>query len=442
MSGIRNVIAAIAVAFLGAAHAARAAEPAPTSMPAPRQLVSAIDDLIDANYVIAATRPALKSTLESSLAAGRYDGLDPRTLSDHLTEDMRAVAHDKHLSVRFDPDSAAHLSTQADKPDTATLAYFAKQDRAKNYGVSELRVLDGNVRVMTYDGFMWDGAASAAAIDNAVDFLRGGDAAIIDIRRNGGGSPEASAYLASYFIAPGQKLVTFYLRNDPPTISRSVKVHGRPLSGIPVYVLTSGFTASAAEEFTSHVARFRFATLVGETTAGAAHRNEIYPLPGGYVISISIGRPELPGGGNWEGKGVAPQIAAPSEQALDLAHAAALGVLAKAAPQEKVRYERLQAGAAARAKPATPTLALEKYAGRYGAATITVDGDHLVASERRGQKIRLIALSPDLFAADIDPTVQMRFVIDKGETTDLEIDPLEGGTPIRMPKDRPTPPPP
>ena len=427
---VRIIIAAIAAAVLGGAIPAGAAEPAPT----PRQLVGAIETLIDANYVIVPMRPALKSALEKSLAAGRYDGLDPRTLSDRITDDMGAVAHDKHLSVRFAPDSAGHLSPNPGEPDAAALAYFARQDRAQNYGVTQLRILDGNVRVMTYDGFMWDGAESAAAIDNAMDFLRGGDAVIIDIRRNGGGSPDASAYLASYFIPPGQKLVTFYLRNDRPTTSSSVKVHGQPLKGIPVYVLTSGFTASAAEEFTSHVARLKFATLVGQTTAGAAHRNEIYPLPGGYVISISIGRPELPGGGNWEGIGVTPQIAVTSEAALDTAHAAALGVLAaKAPPQDRARFERLQAGAWARAAPATPALALERYAGRYGTATVTVEGDHLVATQGPGSEVTLLTLAPDLFAADIDPTVQMRFVVDKGEATALEIMPLEGPT-ARMSK--------
>ena len=427
MFGMRILIVAMGLALLGASVPA-AADSAPT----PRELVTAIEGMIDANYVIVDMRPILKSALEKSLAAGRYDGADPRTLSERITEDMRAVAHDKHLGVRFDPDSAAHLSQHPDAQDAAATAYFAKQDRAQNFGVTQLRILDGNVRVMTYDGFMWDGPASAAAIDNAMDFLRGGDAAIIDIRRNGGGSPDASAYLASYFVRPGEKLVTFYLRNDSPTTSRSVRVHGQSLTGRPVYVLTSGFTASAAEEFSSHVARLKFGILVGETTAGAAHRNEIYPLPGGYVISISIGRPELPGGGNWEGKGVAPQISVASDLALDTAHAAALGALgARAAPEDRGRYQRLQAGAAARAAPATPALPLERYAGRYGLTTVTVEGDHLVASA--GQKTRLLPLTPDLFAADIDPTVQMRFTVEKGETTAIEIAPLQG-PPRRMPK--------
>ena len=163
-------------------------------------------------------------------------------------------------------------------------------------------------------------------------FLRGGDAIVIDLRHNGGGSPQAVNYLASYFVLPQTKLVTFHLKNDPPTDSVSQQVPGGPIARIPTYVLTSGGSASAAEEFASHVAGFGFGKLVGKTTAGAAYRNEFFPVPGGYVISISIGRPELPKGGNWEGKGVAPAIPAPAGKALEAAHwnvtqaAAGLGI--------------------------------------------------------------------------------------------------------------------
>ena len=49
--------------------------------------------------------------------------------------------------------------------------------------------------------------------------------------------------------------------------------------GKPLYVLTSGGTASAAEEFTGHVAGYKLGELIGENTAGAGFRNEFYPLP-------------------------------------------------------------------------------------------------------------------------------------------------------------------
>ncbi len=106
---------------------------------------------------------------------------------------------------------------------------------------------------------------------------------------------------------------------------------------------------------------------------------------------------------------------------------------AKAKPEDREMYVRLQAGAAARAAPVKPTLALERYAGRYGKMTIAVEGDHLVASSTRGPSTSLLAVGPDLFAADIDPTVQLRFSVDKGEVTAVEMEPLNE-PPSRTPK--------
>ncbi|WP_204321911.1 S41 family peptidase, partial [Streptococcus pneumoniae] len=105
-----------------------------------------------------------------------------------------------------------------------------------------------------------------------------------------GGSPDAVRRIASYFVAPGTPLVTFHMRNAAPTTSTSEAVPGGRMQ-VPLYVLTSNRAASAAEEFVSHVARLGFGTLVGETTAGAAYRNEHYAVPGGFVISVSVGYP-------------------------------------------------------------------------------------------------------------------------------------------------------
>src|SRR5205809_7270344 len=88
------------------------------------------------------------------------------------------------------------------------------------------------------------------------------------------------------------------------------------MAGKPLYVLTSGGTGSAAEEFAYHVKMFKLGTLVGETTAGAANNDTIYPIAPGFVASISTGRAIHPvSHDNWEGTGVAPDIAIAADQA-------------------------------------------------------------------------------------------------------------------------------
>ena len=48
--------------------------------------------------------------------------------------------------------------------------------------------------------------------------------------------------------------------------------------------------------------------------------------------------------------------------------------------------------------------------------------------------VRLLPMTPDLFAAEIDPTVQNHFDVDKGEATAMVVGPLNGA-PSRTAKD-------
>lgn len=71
--------------------------------------------------------------------------------------------------------------------------------------------------------------------------------------------------------------------------------------GKPLYVLTSGGTGSAAEGFVGHVGGYRLGEVVGETTAGAGFRNDLLPIAGGFILSVSVARAVLASTGkDWE----------------------------------------------------------------------------------------------------------------------------------------------
>ena len=196
-------------------------------------------------------------------------------------------------------------------------------------------------------------------------------------------------------------------------------------------MLTSNRAASAAEEFVSHVARLGFGTLVGETTAGAAYRNEHFAVPGGFVMSVSIGYPELPGGGNWEGKGVPPKIAVPADRALDRAQQDAAQKLAeKAQGPQRTELEWTAALYAARATPVAPARALAAYAGRYGARTVAVENGALTWQRDGGVKSAMVPLGGDLFAFEFDPATRVRFT-GEGAVTGVIIERADGsGNPV------------
>lgn len=421
----------LAAALAAAAPLTSAAPPAAAQTAAnfdSRAAVESVRKALRENYVVKERRAALDAALAKGLAGGRYAVTDPQEFATRINADLEAVAHDKHLNLRHNPDLAAQIGTGAQRDDATESAYWRDLARRANEGVRELRVLDGNVRLMRYDGFFWNGEASKVAIDAGMAFLRGGDAIVIDLRTNGGGSPDAVRRLASYFVPAGAKLVTFHMRDEAPSVSHAeASVPGGRITGVPVYVLTSGGTASAAEEFSAHVAGFGFGTLVGETTAGAAYRNDFFAVPGGFVLSASVGRPELPAGGDWEGKGVAPKLAVAPDLALDRAMQDALAKLApKASGPQRTELEWSAARYAARAAQARPGLPASAYAGRYGERSVTADATGLVYQRDGGLRTPLIPLGGDLFALEHDPRARLRFVTAGGAVTGFVLERVDG----------------
>jgi C-terminal processing protease CtpA/Prc len=87
-----------------------------------------------------------------------------------------------------------------------------------------------------------------------------------------------------------------------------------------IYVLTSGYTGSAAEHLTLALKRTRRATIIGETTAGMGHFGRVVELPAGFFAFIPIGRPLDPATGiGWEGIGIKPHLEVPARNALETA---------------------------------------------------------------------------------------------------------------------------
>lgn len=392
-------------------------------------VVADVRRIIADNYVVREKRAPLDAALAAAQAAGRYDGIDAATLSERVTADLAAVANDGHLGLRFAPTEAAGMTApQAD--DDESDPFMDEQARRTNHGITDLRVLDANIRYINYRGFMWsgrNGRDSAAVVDRAAAFLRDGDAIIIDLRDNGGGDPRAVRHLASYFVPPKTRLITFHLRSAPPEVVHSAaKVAGGRIQGKPVYVLTSRRSFSAAEEFASHARYFGFATLVGGTTGGGAYRNALYPVARQYILSVSIGRPELSDGSNWEGKGVEPKIAVSPDLALDAALADALGRIAQASSGgDRAVASRLAIYHQSLVRTVDPVRSVDAYVGTYGQRVVRKDITGLTIQRGNGPVSRLIPIGPDRFALSGDPTTQAVFT-GTDRITGLDIERADG----------------
>jgi hypothetical protein len=396
-----------------------------------RRIVAEVRRLIAERYVLAERRPVLDAVLAQGLASGRYGVSDPAALAGRINADLKRVGRDKHLSFTFDPERASRPA--ANKEPAPDPSGVARHIRAANHGVTELRLLPGNVRYMAYDNFYWTGSKSATALDTAMRFLADGDAIIIDVGRNQGGSADAAEYLISHFLPANQMLFTYYgsYQGGP---ARTIPVSTVPdlpagrVIGKPLYVLTSSASFSAAEAFAGMVGGHRIGEVIGENTAGGGFANEVVPMNGLFVLSISTGRIVLTSTGrDWEGAGIAPTIPAPYATALDSAHVHALRRLGtRAAESDRPAMEAMAEGIEARARPGTPAAPLQAYAGSYGERSVLLEEGKLWYRRAAGPRRQLVPLGGNRFTFGDDPSLRIVFHAADARVTAMEVGPATG----------------
>jgi hypothetical protein len=173
---------------------------------------------------------------------------------------------------------------------------------------------------------------------------------------------------------------------------------------VPVYVLTSDYTFSGAEEFSNNLRELKRATIVGETTGGGAHPVDFKIINDLFALKVSIGRAINPvSKKNWEGTGVEPHVKVPADSALAVAYLMALDTLAATAadPREKQELSVIRAVKKAELDAVTvPEPVLKKYPGTYGIRTISLDKGWLYFQREQGPKLKLLPLSETTFVID------------------------------------------
>jgi len=123
-----------------------------------------------------------------------------------------------------------------------------------------------------------------------------------------------------------------------------------PLRHAKVYLLVSNQTASAAEHLSLELKSSGRATLIGEATAGANHFGGPQPLNDHFAVWMPVGRTyDIKTGKDWEGAGIAPDIAVDPRQALvvalekaGLSHDQAVKLDAKEVPALPVHADKLR----------------------------------------------------------------------------------------------------
>jgi Peptidase family S41/N-terminal domain of Peptidase_S41 in eukaryotic IRBP len=264
-------------------------------------------------YVFPDAGRAMALAIANRAKQGAYSKTDGESLAKLLTADMREVSHDKHLQVTFRP---YRLPAVAPGPGSGN-----PQTEAKNCAFDKVERLPNNVGYIKFDGFVASDACGDVRAA-AMAFLAGVDALIFDLRANrggGGGGDDKGPDLMSYLFEQPTHIDDFFDRTTGQTTPTWIQpsVPEKRLGNIPVYILTSRMTFSAAEYFTYSLQALKRATVIGEVTGGGAHQTSTERIDDRFSIHVPFGRSINPiTKTDWEGVGVIPDVKVPAPEAL------------------------------------------------------------------------------------------------------------------------------
>jgi hypothetical protein len=292
-----------------------------------RQVVASVTAHLKRSYVLPDMAKLLVQTLEVHQKQGDYNDIsDGVVFAGRLTADLQGVSHDRHLRVEY---SATKLPPEEGGPGAEEEQQYRNELARTNCGFQRAEILPGNIGYVQVNYFGAPDLCSVTAA-SAMKFVAHTDAVIFDLRQNHGGDPAMVALLASYLFDRPTHLDDLYNRHENKTTqywATPEKVADR-LPTQPVYVLTSRFSFSGAEQFCYDLRNLKRATLIGEKTGGAAHPTRNRRINDHFLIAMpeyryinSVTKTD------WEVEGIHPDVPTSLWNALVVAQKLALAAL-------------------------------------------------------------------------------------------------------------------
>ncbi|MDH3200743.1 MAG: S41 family peptidase [Myxococcales bacterium] len=184
----------------------------------------------------------------------------------------------------------------------------------------DLRYLENRIVYVQIRAFQEDTAELLSeALDQAVTALhpRGGiEGLLLDLRDNGGGLLREAVLVSDEFLSSGVVLTTRSRGGELIQEFSARKSGTRPKW--PMVILINEQTASAAEIVAGALSDHKRAVLVGTRTFGKGSVQNIFELPDGSALKLTIARYYTPSGQSIQAQGISPDIVAeqPKEEGM------------------------------------------------------------------------------------------------------------------------------
>lgn len=400
-------------------------------------VVDAVAATLRAHYMLTDQAGKIAPALQKKARDGAYETATTKeALARALTADLVAMSGDLHFFVGVDPQWISTRRAMEDPARRPALRAAEAVELARtNFGFTTVSRLEGNVGYLNLAYFA-DPDLSHDTAAAAMRFIGQCDAVIIDLRYNNGGHLEMAQFIASYFFRgdKDQLLFDYSYTQDGKRIDRGQWVlpalPGPRLLTQPLYVLTGSTSFSSAEWFSVAMKKLGRATLVGARTAGGAHPVDRKPVDDAFFLQTPIGQIRDPvDRGDFEGVGVAPDVAVPSVDALAVAHQAALDRLGANSAEQKAMADWVRPVVAARLRPPVVSPAqLQAVVGQYGGREIVLENGTLFYLWNKRFRVALAPLSPDLLSVEGVAEFRYRLVRGDGKVVAIERVHQDGGT--------------
>jgi len=355
----------IGVSLAAQSPATATASASPDSLPLEagegRAVAAKLGDELIKSFVFRDQAEAYAAMLRSNAAAGRYDSGTRGALTKLLTDDLQAVHKDGHLHVQLADDGPGQGGGGGGGAKGFPPLIQAAKTIAPGIGYIRFSAFFGTDEEI-------------AGVRKWLAENKDDKVLIFDLRNHHGGGLDEQDAIFSYLFGEKTSLVKMAMAKDVyadhgspvqpgPTLvfapegelmvatHSAVPGEDTPLRKAKVYLLVSNRTASAAEHFSLALKSTGRATLIGEDTAGANHFGGGQDITDHFGVWMPIGRTyDIKTGKDWEGAGIAPDIAVDPKQALvvalekaGLSHEEAVRLDAQEIPAEPVHSDKLRA---------------------------------------------------------------------------------------------------
>ncbi|MGM5470520.1 S41 family peptidase [Flavobacteriaceae bacterium LMO-SS05] len=306
------------------------------------QVILKLSQLMNDYYVFPEIAKLTEEHLKTQLNEGYFDQFEnDEAFAAALTASVQAINHDKHMRIwKNKPYVAPDKS-----PERMIEEKLDQLDRSRraNAGFVTVKILEGNIGYLDLRGFAGMEIAKPVA-DAYMKLMSKTDAIIIDLSKNGGGSPFMVQYLCSYFFDQKLHLNSLYWRegNKTDEFWTLDEVGGPKMPDVPLIIMTSSRTFSGAEEFSYNMQTQKRATLVGQTTGGGANPGGSMGINNNLSVFIPSGKAINPiTKTNWEGVGVIPEVETTEDGTFDKAYEIAQDAAEAYRTQRNEKYSQL-----------------------------------------------------------------------------------------------------